>query len=335
MVAGIIGGLWGRWGRLGFRFGLWEWVGEAVGGAFAGFGFLGFALFAGLEPGQPDTDFIENDHRQSHQAQREDVRRGGQDRRCDKDRHNGIRAGAGHRLIGQQAQFDEHHHHHRQLKRESEQQRELGGKGDVLADPPVVGNPELAAPFVEELERPRQYAVVGKQHPAQKQPETDGQRRPEHLFLVGMQARHDELQDVHQQQRKRQHDPREKRQLHRQHEGLGGSQGGHQPQVAATVDLRAWGGFQQRADLAFEVIGGVKRLDKLLTLGLWQGLGGPQQGDGFSVETHVVIPEGGEKCIALGACQAEHGMFHGFGALPLGHVEWQDGSVFHAGEFGH
>ena len=296
--------------------------------AFAGLGFFGLAFLAGVEPCQPDADFVEHHHWQRHQAEGENVRRGREDGGGHEDRDDGVGPGFRHGVVGEQAEFHQHHDHHRQLEREAEEQRKLGGEGDVFADPPIVGDAEFGAPFVEETERAGQHPVIGEEHPAKEQSETDRQRRPKHLFLMVVESGQDELEDVHQQQRKRHHDPGEERQFHGKHEGFRGAQGGHEPQVAAVVHFRAGGFFQQRGGLFLHVAGIRQRLDERRALGLRQREAGAENGHGFGVETQVVVAEGLEKRVAAAGFQAEHGVFDGLGVLPGVQIERLGRTVF-------
>ena len=260
--------------------------------AFAGFAFFLHAVFPAIEPGEPDADLVEQDHRQRHQQQREHVRCGGQHRRRHEDGKNGIRAGVRHRLVGQQPEFHQHHHHHRQFEGQAEQQRELRGEGDVFADPPVVGNPEAAAPFIEEHQRARQHTVVGEQHAGEKQAEAHHHRRPHHLLLMRVQPGKNELQHEHQQQREREDDAGEERQLHREHEGLCRFQGRHQLQVPAAVQLRTGGGFHQHLDLLAERLLQAEAVDEPVPPFVGKRQRRPQEAHRLGVKHQVSIRMG-------------------------------------------
>ena len=124
--------------------------------------FLGFPTrcLALQQEGQPDTDFIENDHGPCQQAKGEGVRGRGDQGRDDKDREDCVGSCPSHHLTVQDAKFDESHDEDRQLKTKTEDQGELSGKRNVVSDPPLVLDHHVRAVFMEEFEDFRQDDIV-------------------------------------------------------------------------------------------------------------------------------------------------------------------------------
>ena len=108
--------------------------------AFLRFRFLLALVFPLLEPGQPNADLVEEIHRHGHQRERHDVRCRCQYRCEDHDADDRVAAGLPHRRVTEEAQLDDDHDDDRKLERNAEQQGESGGEGDVVADPPFVGD---------------------------------------------------------------------------------------------------------------------------------------------------------------------------------------------------
>ena len=146
--------------------------------AFTSLFFLTDAGFFPIKIGQPDANLVENNHRQRHDHQRERIRGRCQDRSGYENSDDGVGTCLRHRFIAEQSELHEDHDDHRQLEGCSEQQRKLGGEGNVFSDSPVVGNPHVATPLIEKQQRPRQHHIVGKCRAAKKQSEAHGHRRP-------------------------------------------------------------------------------------------------------------------------------------------------------------
>lgn len=175
-------------------------VAEEAFHAFAGFLFFGLLFLAVDEVGQPDADFVEDDHGSGHEGEGEHVRRGGEDGGEDEDGNDGVAAGACHGFVGQEAEFDDDHDDDGEFERESEEEGEAGGEGDVFTDAPVVGDAEGAAPFEEEAECAGEDEEVGEGDAAEEESEADGECGPEDFAFVVVESWQDELEDVHEEE---------------------------------------------------------------------------------------------------------------------------------------
>lgn len=122
-------------------------------------------FFAVEEEGEPDADFVEDVHGDGEEAEGKGVGGGGDDGGGDDDGENGVGAGGPHHFVGENAEFDEGHDDDGEFEGEAEDEDELSGKGDVVANAPVVLDAHFEGVLVEEVEDGWEDDEIGKKDP--------------------------------------------------------------------------------------------------------------------------------------------------------------------------
>ena len=145
----------------------------------------------------------------------------------------------------EQANLHKGHHHDGKFEGQTKDEDKGGGKGDVVADPPVVGNSHVLTPLIEEGEDVRQDEEVGEKDPPKEESEANQERGPEGFSFFVLESGNDELEQEIEEEGKGDDDAGKKGQLHREHEGLRWLQGTHEPEVALGIEVIAGFGFEE------------------------------------------------------------------------------------------
>ena len=137
------------------------------GGFFSGF-FFRFPFFDGfvMEVGDPDADFVEENHGHGQKRQVDQVGCGCEQGRDDHDDHDGVAARVFHQLVAKNPQLVQRVDDHRELKAQSENQGELDHKTRVIRKAVFSRTAERQVIVVEESQSVGRDHGVGKKHPS-------------------------------------------------------------------------------------------------------------------------------------------------------------------------
>ena len=142
--------------------------------------------------------------------------------------------------------FDHSHYDNGEFKGQSEDQDKGGGKGNIVTNPPIIGDSDFLSPVVKEGEDIREDVEVGKENAGKKESEADGKGRPEGSALLSFQPGQDKLKDEVENKGESDDDSGKEGQLHREHECFRRLKGTHQTQIPFLIETGGGIGLKKK-----------------------------------------------------------------------------------------
>lgn len=173
------------------------------------------------EPGHPNAGFVEQAHGRAEREEGHRIGRGGDDGGQAEDDDEGVGPGLAHEFCANKSEENESEHEHRQFSGEAENQRDLGGKGEVFVDGPHRLPAHRVCVLKKECQGVGKDPEIAGEHAADEQSEAGGESGEDEFFLLAIEGGEDETGEEIEEQGKGENDARIEGEGERDGDGVG------------------------------------------------------------------------------------------------------------------